>query len=93
MVEEPSCPISNDNETYELLGTTTFTAVGGQYWSLTYTILKGSVTETTDIGPITEIPVTYTGTHTARDECSYLENDIVLTGESADTRVLIRVIR
>ena len=87
------CTVTNDNETYDLVGANTFSLTGETYWSVTYTVIEGAVTEIMDQAPVPGIPAGYTGTHKARSECAYLENDFTLLGETADTRVIIRVMR
>ena len=87
------CTITNENETYDLTGTNTFSLTAENYWSVTYTVMAGSVTEVMAQSPVTGIPSGYTGTHKARNDCQYLENDFTLTGETPETRVIIRVMR
>lgn len=89
------CPCSrgNDQEVLRLSGTASITIPAGTFWSVTYTVLEGSATEQTGGDPaVTGIPAGYTGTFIA-SECKYLDEDQTITGESALTEIIVRIIR
>lgn len=74
----------------DLLGATTTTLTGGTIAWYSILVLSGSI-DLTEVSTSQDLPAPYT--KSKGDKCKYLPNDVVITGLTADTRVLISILK
>ena len=87
------CDCKGANEILSISGTQSITLTGGTYCSYHFTVLSGSVRIVEGNSPPFVLPSGTSEGDTYRDACYFLQEDVVIRGQTANTQVIISVIR